>query len=118
MMDGIVWYDRRGRPLDMAEAEPLLRDPDYRRVALDRVGPYEVSTVWLGLDHGFGLHARPVIFETMVFSADEWHDTEREPGLHEIDCRRYATEEEARAGHAEMVTLIRATLQEDPPREI
>ena len=54
-----------------------------------------VSTVWLGLDHNFGMQGPPLIFETMVFPKEgEWG---------ELDCRRYSTEEEALAGHEEMV---------------
>ncbi len=43
-----------------------------RRVRLTRVGPYFVSTVFLGLDHSFGaMFGReagpPILFETMVY---------------------------------------------------
>lgn len=44
-----------------------------RRVAEDFIGPYRVSTVFLGLDYGFGAKGPPLIFETMVFSKDEEH---------------------------------------------
>jgi hypothetical protein len=54
-----------------------------------------VSTVWLGLDHGFGLSVRPLIFESMAFSRER---TKRQT----IDCQRYATKEEAKAGHYRM----------------
>lgn len=47
-----------------------------------------VSTVWLGLDHGFG-NAKPLIFETMVFDRHG----------HDVYQARYSTEEEARIGH-------------------
>jgi hypothetical protein len=53
-----------------------------------------VSTVFLGIDHGFG-EGPPLIFETMVF-ASERH-------LDERDCQRYSTESEAVTGHHEMV---------------
>lgn len=40
---------------------------DDRFVAKDRfLGDYEVSTVFLGLDHGYGF-GPPVLFETMIF---------------------------------------------------
>lgn len=39
--------------------------PGNRRVRLTRIGPVEVSTVFLGLDHAFGGGA-PMLFETMV----------------------------------------------------
>lgn len=47
-----------------------------------------VSTVLLGIDYGFGLGGRPIIFETMVSSPWEEHEQER-----------YCTMEEATAGH-------------------
>jgi len=53
-----------------------------------------VSTVWLGLNHSYG-DGPPLIFETMVFpSRDDFTD---------LDCKRYATEEEATTGHKEMI---------------
>jgi hypothetical protein len=54
-----------------------------------------VSTVWLGMDHRFLDDGPPLIFETMVFPADG--------SLDELECERYSTEEEARAGHARLV---------------
>lgn len=47
-----------------------------------------VSTVFLGLDHGFGSKGGPVLFETMVFG-----------GQHDGEMVRYQTWEEAEAGH-------------------
>jgi len=37
-----------------------------RRVRLTRVGPYFISTVFLGLDHQWG-QGPPILFETMIF---------------------------------------------------
>ena len=51
-----------------------------------------VSTVFLGMDHGFG--GKPLIFETMVFSKNVAMDG---------DMDRYSTEEEAKTGHDKMV---------------
>lgn len=39
-----------------------------RRVARTVIGPFVVSTVFLGLDHNFAEAGPPLIFETMVFS--------------------------------------------------
>lgn len=102
------YYDRDGRPVDDETADRLLGDPEYRILAQTTVGGYLVSTVWLGFDHSLGRGARaPVIFETMVF--DQAGDEAEQPRVHVLDCRRYCTEVEARAGHEEMVTLVRAT---------
>lgn len=105
----IDWYDRQGRRISTERANELLVDLDYRRVALDEIGPYEVSTVWLGLDHGWSGGAAPVIFETMVFTSAAWNDPDGGVGP-DLDCRRYSTEAEALAGHAATVLLISATL--------
>ena len=49
-----------------------------------------VSTVFLGLDHGFG--GRRELFETMVFVNGS-----------SVDCERYSTWDEAEAGHQRWV---------------
>lgn len=67
-----------------------------RHVAKDSVNEVEISTVFLGLDHGFG-ESQPVLFETMVFGGDL--DQEQE---------RYHTWDEAEAGHKEMVARVKA----------
>lgn len=109
-------YDRQGNRLSMSRWILLTDDEDYRRVASTDVGPYWVSTVWLGMDHSFGLGGRPILFETMVFQRDQRDDRDDEDvGVRDLDCVRYWSEEEALKGHEDMVTLIRATLQEELP---
>lgn len=63
-----------------------------------------VSTIFLGVDHNhgrfFGLgDARPILFETMIFG-----------GVHNDDQWRYATWDEAVAGHDKAVELAKAGL--------
>jgi len=53
-----------------------------------------VSTVFLGIDHGFG-DGPPVLFETMVFP--------NEDDFSELDCERYCTWAEAEEGHKALV---------------
>lgn len=50
-----------------------------------------VSTVFIGLDHGFG-DGPPLLFETMVFGDDDDR------------TRRYSTWDQAADGHIEVVT--------------
>jgi hypothetical protein len=69
-----------------------------RRVASDEVGDVRVSTVFLGLDHGFGSDV-PIVFETMVFG-----------GALDQEQVRYATYDEAEAGHKAMLERVKATL--------
>jgi hypothetical protein len=59
-------------------------------------GEVLVSTIFLGLDHSFRDKGRPVLFETMVFTSDNA----------DLDMWRYATWDEAEAGHAKMVTMM------------
>ncbi len=94
------WYTLNGRvavPIDfedMLALGPRLEDT-HRSVARDEIADVCVSTVFLGLDHQWG-DGPPLIFETMVFGGE--HD----------ECQwRYSTWEEAEAGHANVVELVR-----------
>jgi hypothetical protein len=100
-------FDRAGREITVEEFDRLLGDPDVRRVASTEVGPYWVSTVWLGLDHRFRGDGPPLIFETMVFAGGE-----ADADMSGLDTRRWSTEEEARRGHEEIVLLVEATTSE------
>jgi hypothetical protein len=70
-------------------------------VALEEVSGFIVSTVFLGINHSFGSR-RPQWFETMVFRQ---MDNKRMLGRL-IDQWRYATLEEARAGHKLAVAAV------------
>lgn len=63
-----------------------------RHVGNTQVGEQWVSTVWLGLDHGFG-GGPSLIFETLVFPLQE-------------RMERYATKAEAEEGHARIVAEL------------
>jgi len=58
------------------------------------IGKVRVSTVFLGLEHGFK-DGKPLIFETMIFGGkyDQYQD-------------RYSSKEEAIIGHKKAVDLI------------
>lgn len=71
-----------------------------RHVAHDQFEWGRVSTVFLGLDHSFGIGAKPVLFETMVFGGPL--DGEQE---------RYCTWDEAEEGHKEMLKRALTTIQ-------
>lgn len=67
---------------------------------------YRVSTVFLGLDHGWSSKGPPVLFETMVFGKNVVSiKTGTGTGI-EHDMDRYCTWEEAEKGHAEMVRRV------------
>jgi hypothetical protein len=72
-----------------------------RIVAQDQVGDYWVSTVFLGIDHSFspwGKRGPPILFETMIFLEENEGETQV----------RYATWDEAAAGHADIVARLKA----------
>ena len=86
-------------------AEWFEKNPDKRRVALTRFeSGLRVSTVFLGLNHSWG-YGPDQWFETMTFApAQEREIFGRKRMISEdLDCRRYSTIEEARAGHAKVV---------------
>lgn len=94
------WYNKEGEVIFDTEAEILLRDKNYRRIAETTLPDGKwVSTVWLGLDHRFpffdGKNQLPLIFETMVFP--------KKGDYSDIDVARYETEEQAKRGHNRMV---------------
>jgi hypothetical protein len=90
-------YDKEGRPISFDEWGRLHRVIEYCRVADDTLGPYWVSTVWIGLNHCWDPDLPPLIFESMVFKGD-WSD---------LNCARYSTLEQALEGHARMVEEVR-----------
>jgi hypothetical protein len=75
-----------------------------RTVARTEVAGAQVSTVFLGFDHGFGATAMPVLWETMIFGGphDDWQE-------------RYTSHEDALAGHARAVEMAGGALPETPP---
>ena len=88
-----VWYE---------QARELPFEDGGRKVARsDLLGDLWVSTVFLGLDHGFG-NGPPVLFETMIFS-----------GSNGQQQWRYGTVEEARAGHAHAVRVACGEVEDD-----
>lgn len=91
------WYTLKGKtPVPASPKESAAgRGENDRIVARDVVGKVLISTVFLGLDHSFGNSGPPILFETMVFPNHVKH-------LHETHCQRYATWDEAEAGHYEV----------------
>jgi hypothetical protein len=72
----------------------------HARVARTQVSPnVYVSTVFLGLDHRWGKQGPPILFETMIFG-----------GVEDQYQERYATWDEAEAGHAKAVALAQTAL--------
>jgi len=91
-----------------------------RHVGLESVGPYRVSTVFLGLDHDFPAaifpgHLRPpLIFETMVFDesreeSSPWFGRKFHPSFN--FQRRYRSWDDAKAGHEYAVKIAARMLR-------
>lgn len=88
-----------------------------RRAAWTELKTVHVSTVFLGMDYSFGVHSKPLLWETMVFenklTKNEWpsgkHDREityhKEFGNYQ---ERHATKEEAIKRHNEIVAELKA----------
>lgn len=92
-LGGPRYWDRRGEPMSFVDWIVAV-ETGSRFVKQTTLGNgLWVSTIWLGMDHGWG-QSKPVIFETMVF-----------PGkgdLRDLTCRRYTSELAARTGHLEL----------------
>ena len=89
------------KPATMLEWAAQLGDIEAR--AVDRTAISEevcVSTVFLGIDHGFGSD-KPILFETMIFGG-EYNDRQW----------RYASYGEAKRGHWQIVECLRK--EEEP----
>jgi hypothetical protein len=75
---------------------------EVKRIALTDILPrLTVSTVFLGIDHGYNKKHAPILFETMVFSSGEATET-----------HRYTTYQDALDGHNCVVFRIRKYLDE------
>jgi hypothetical protein len=109
-----MYYDRQGFPIPSDGRFPVvimwatqMEAEATKRVALDELPDgSELSTVWLGLDHG--MMGPPLIFETMRFAPGDgcrpnlpFPDPFGEPD-EETGQLRYTTEEEALAAHHEI----------------
>ena len=86
---------------DTDEWGSWFQDASHRIVAQHTKGKARVSTIFLGLDHNYELfegsmkNYQPILFETMIFGGE--HDEYQE---------RYATWDEAVAGHAKALEMI------------
>ena len=76
--------DGSTQPCDLMEYARQIGRPNTR-IARDKVGEHEISTVFLGVNHAFD-NGPPLLFETMVF-----------PECEELE--RYSTLEQAKKGH-------------------
>jgi hypothetical protein len=96
-MESPMFYDKDGTPIEKVEYwAKKYQEPGYKRVAETTLSDGTwISTVWLELNYRLWGDGPPLIFETMVFPAQD--------DLAELDMDRYSTLTEAEAGHIAMV---------------
>lgn len=102
MLNYILDENKNPIPVTIHEWAIFFKNFEARIVKQEDIGDMQVSTVFLGIDHGFGLNKRPILFETMIFGGEldqeEW---------------RYCTWDEAIKGHDEAVRLVKESQNKD-----
>lgn len=94
-----MYYDKQGRQITRERWSELAERGFYKNVLRHRLDMnVMVSTVWLGLDHGYGDHRQ--IFETMSF------EDMIASGASETVCKRYATAIAAIIGHFRVLRRV------------
>jgi len=77
----------------------LMEDEKFRRVGVDIINGYRISTIFLVLDHGFYLcNEKPILWETMIFAGNDCSD---------LFCQRYDNYLDAKRGHNICVEIIK-----------
>ena len=89
----ILDSDKNVVPANMKQWGEFKQKLDNKIIKQDHAGGYFVSTVFLGIEHGF-INDKPLIFETMIF-----------PGENDFD-ERYCTYKEALEGHERVCKMV------------
>lgn len=89
-----------------------------RHVGCDMIGPYRISTVFLGLDHDYMqervTRSDPLVFETMIFDDSKLESSPFFSAKFHLSFhfqRRYRSWEAAKAGHAYAVRISERMLR-------
>jgi hypothetical protein len=72
-------------------------DNETKIIQRDQIGEKLVSTVFLGIDHGWGWHQEPLLFETMIFPIHSWN---------EEYCERCSTYDQAVEMHRKAIEFL------------
>lgn len=105
MQDRYILDGKQVVQADVSTIDGLLKWSEWmaeenRHVAVTEINKaIYVSTVFLGMDHGFGLSDKPILFETMVFRDGNG-----------AEMTRCATWEEAEEMHESMVKAVKDNL--------
>jgi hypothetical protein len=98
----ILHSDGSMTTVDLMTWAEWFENGENRRVAFDEMPDGSVvSTVFLGIDHNFSLEGPPILFETMILG-----------GPHDQYQDRYATKDEAIAGHAKALRIAQGEEEE------
>ena len=90
---------------------------EERIVQQTRVGHYFISTVFLGLDHGF-MNDKPVLWETMVFDESvEIRVFGRKMRGESFDMHRFTSAADAKKYHFEVVKAYREIFENEVSEE-
>lgn len=95
-----MWYklDENNKPVQANDVHDYLKwsdgNPLAKPVAQEHIDTIYVSTVFLGLDHGWNGET-PILWETMIFGGE--HDQYQE---------RYTSYEDALEGHKVALNLV------------
>ena len=75
-----------------------------KTVNYDKIDDFEISTVWLGLDHAYCLerNSKPLLFETMIFGLP-----------YDNPVWRYSTWGQAEEGHKKAVKWVKNGCKDD-----
>jgi len=110
------WILKDGQPVpepDVIKWAEWMKVADRKVAKTDMttaLGRFHVSTIFLGFNHNFVDDGPPILFETAVF------DRTGGVNFRPIEMRRYATLDEALAGHEEVVGEV-ARLKIWPDRD-
>lgn len=97
MSYGYYILDENGEPVECDDRAQWGREyRKERHLGDDMVGEIRVSTVFLGLDHGWD-GGPPVLWETMVFG-----------GQSDMYQERYTSRADALAGHARILEAVKS----------
>lgn len=112
----VHWILRDGQAVQVSMAEWLEWFATRERIIHQtHISSYLISTVFLGIDHGFG-GGQPVLWETMIFYRPNTRSLS--PLYHKAwesdlpECLRYTSMEEARLGHWHLVNILRNKLKD------
>ena len=103
--------ERNPLPVDGLIAWAKWFEEADRIVNRTSIGPVNVSTVFLGMDHGFAGGERPILFETMLFFEEDGLERSFSDG----DMERTCTWIEAEQAHERWCAIVRSEATQIQP---